>query len=901
MFFCHRLAGKFRRAVLGAFPAALLLGLLASAMSAAHAASQTITFNNPGAQNFGTTPTLTASANSGLGVTFTSSTTWVCTITSGGALTFVTAGTCSITASQPGDTTYSAATAVTQNFYVNAVVPAVPTGVVATAGNAQASVTFTAPVNSGGAAITGYTVRASPGSLTASGPSSPITVTGLSNGTNYIFTVTATNAAGAGSSSGASNSVTPNAGTGPVANTVSATVAYNSSNSAIALSITGTADSVAVAGAPSHGTATASGTRISYTPAAGYSGSDSFTYTATNANGTSAQATVNITVSAAVPAATAVSVVVAYGSSNNAILLNVAGAAASVAVVSAPTHGTATASGAGISYTPVAGYSGADSFTYTATNGSGTSAAATVSITVNPAAPVAGPVTVKVGVNSSSNPIPLNLSGGAASSVAVVSAASHGSATASGAAISYTPVAGFSGSDSFSYTATNAAGTSAAATVTVLVQTRPNPTKDAEVSGLINAQAESASRFAQAQIGNFQSHLESLHQRSRRGGFAATTTGRGRGETSAGGSGETSASTDPATGTSTTDDTRILGRTSRSAASATRQTSGSGSVYGTSGGAPFGSGLDTFVLPQKNSAGSTDALSLLPWSLSSLNLAGKHGDVLSNGLEVWTGGVVSLGRQNDSDTRFTTSGISLGADRRFGDELTVGVGAGFGHERQTIGDNGTRNVGDSYSFVVYGSYQPSEGIFFDGLIGYGTLDFDASRYVSAQDVSAAMSRRGTQWFSSISGGYDYLFGKLLLSNYSRLDVGSSRLKRATESGGGIYNLSYFEQTISTTKLSFGVRGETEVELSSGVAKPYFRVEYQHNFVTPDAARMAYADELYTVYQLAIDGVDRDTLVLGLGGDLMLKKELALGMGYRYSQGSESTRIHTLGFHLKKAF
>ena len=90
----------------------------------------------------------------------------------------------------------------------------------------------------------------------------------------------------------------------PVANAVSATVAYNSSANPITLNITGgTPTSVAVASGASHGTATASGTSITYTPTNGYSGSDSFTYTATNAGGTSAPATVTITVNAAVPGA----------------------------------------------------------------------------------------------------------------------------------------------------------------------------------------------------------------------------------------------------------------------------------------------------------------------------------------------------------------------------------------------------------------------------------------------------------------------------------------------------------------------------------------------------------------------------------------------------------------------
>ena len=87
-------------------------------------------------------------------------------------------------------------------------VPGAPTGVTATAGNAQAKVSFTAPSN-GGSPITFYTVTSSPGGITKSGISSPITVTGLTNGTAYTFTVKATNGVGTGPASSASNSVTP--------------------------------------------------------------------------------------------------------------------------------------------------------------------------------------------------------------------------------------------------------------------------------------------------------------------------------------------------------------------------------------------------------------------------------------------------------------------------------------------------------------------------------------------------------------------------------------------------------------------------------------------------------------------------------------------------------------------
>jgi predicted RNA-binding protein with TRAM domain len=83
-------------------------------------------------------------------------------------------------------------------------VPDAPTGLVATAGNAQVSVAFTIPTNTGGSPITSYVLTSSGGSSTV-GTGSPILFTSLTNDKAYTFTVTAINAAGAGvASSGVS-------------------------------------------------------------------------------------------------------------------------------------------------------------------------------------------------------------------------------------------------------------------------------------------------------------------------------------------------------------------------------------------------------------------------------------------------------------------------------------------------------------------------------------------------------------------------------------------------------------------------------------------------------------------------------------------------------------------------
>ena len=93
-------------------------------------------------------------------------------------------------------------------------VPSDPvTGVVATSGDASASITWQAPRSPGSFAISHFQAVSSPGGRTClvSAPVLSCEVTGLTNGTSYTFTVRALTGAGWSRSSQPSNAVTPEA------------------------------------------------------------------------------------------------------------------------------------------------------------------------------------------------------------------------------------------------------------------------------------------------------------------------------------------------------------------------------------------------------------------------------------------------------------------------------------------------------------------------------------------------------------------------------------------------------------------------------------------------------------------------------------------------------------------
>ncbi len=241
---------------------------------------------------------------------------------------------------------------------------------------------------------------------------------------------------------------------------------------------------VSSASTPTRGTAVINpnGT-IFYTPNAGYLGVDSFTYTVNDGAGGTAMATVNVTIGNRNPVAvndTATTVL------NTAVIISVLtndtdpdAQILAVSSVSTPTRGTTVVNPNGtITYTPSAGYLGADSFTYTINDGAGGAATATVNITIGNRNPVAVNDIASTVINTAVTiPVLANDTDPDAQllTVSSVSTPTRGTAVINAnGTITYTPNTGYLGADSFTYAISDGAGGTATATVNVTVGNR-NP------------------------------------------------------------------------------------------------------------------------------------------------------------------------------------------------------------------------------------------------------------------------------------------------------------------------------------------------------------------------------------------------------------------------------------------
>ena len=642
-----------------------------------------------------------------------------------------------------------------------------------------------------------------------------------------------------GSNGKASYTLTVN-GTPPVTGAVNTSVNAGSADNPLPLNLSEDASFVTVVTQPAHGRVTVSGLRLFYTPARGYTGSDSFTYSAINAAGlTSAPATVTLNVTAVPLALLPAGGTLPQGSAGKSYSQTF-----SVSGGTAPYRWQLSGDlPAGLTFTDgqlsgVPGTAGTSTLTVTTTDAAGSTTQGNYSLTIAAALPVAVDHSASLFAGQSVDvSLTDGASGGPFSAARLLDQPDSALGTAeirsSGSSyqLRFTAAARASGTVSLRYVLTGASGTSQPAQVTLTIATRPDPSRDADVIGMISAQYQAAQNFARAQLRNFGDRLEQLHS------GAVATSGLNGIHFSM-----------PSSGAEHDADKEMWN-------SAWQQQSGT---------------------PLANSG--QPVLPSLPFS--SQNKADK--------LAYWTGGYVDFGGDKAGGIHFshTTVGITTGADYRFTPAFTGGLGIGFGRDVSDIGDDGTRSNGRAFSSALYGSYHPN-GFFIDGLAGHSLLDFDSKRSVSETDAEARGSRSARQVFSSLTTGYEFRSPDSLLSPYARLQYYRTSFDGFSESGAGAFNLAFAPQTVSQVISSAGLRGEHLVPASWGLVKLQGRVEYAQMLNENNSARVGYADVASDTWRMPVFQQSREAVTLGTGIDFLLPYNITPGLSYQGTLGLDA--------------
>ena len=260
--------------------------------------------------------------------------------------------------------------------------------------------------------------------------------------------------------------------------TANAQTVNTNANTVVGIALTGTdpdAQIIAftVLSNPAHGSLTGTAPNLTYTPVAKFTGTDSFTFRVNDGSLNSGAATVTINIPNRAPTANGQTV---NTNANTAVGITLTGTdpdtqAIAFTVISNPAHGSLTGTAPNLNYTPVAKFTGTDSFTFRVNDGSLDSSVATVTINIPNRAPTANSQSVTTNANTA---IGIALTGadpdGQAISFAVVTNPSHGALTGIAPNLTYTPTAGFNGPDSFTFRTNDGSLNSLPVTISITVQ-----------------------------------------------------------------------------------------------------------------------------------------------------------------------------------------------------------------------------------------------------------------------------------------------------------------------------------------------------------------------------------------------------------------------------------------------
>ncbi len=540
-----------------------------------------------------------------------------------------------------------------------------------------------------------------------------------------------------------------------------------------------------------------------------------------------------------------------------------------------------------VSGTPTA--AGAFAFTVNVTDANGQAGTASLTLTVANSAITVTPATLPGGTQGVAYSQRITAAGGIAPySFAVSSGALPTGLTinATTGVIAGTPTG--SGDATFAITVTDSTGgtpSTATITYTLRIVARPNPANDPEVRGLVQAQVNSARRFVDIQVGNFNRRLEGLRRGGGSGGFSNSL--------------RISAS-DHCIDTITAWTNPVCANAGGNAAGgANRQPGG----FGTNPhGGPLTGGAMGGGLLGGGAIGSAEAAD---GTTSAANADGSGGSTASP-LSIWAGGTIRWGDRDEKtgrpSERFESEGVTFGADYRFNPSFAAGIGVGLGRETTDVGRNGSQSEGEAKTLAIYGSHLLGGGLYVDWLAGYQWLDFDLRRYVTLSGAMVNSSRSGRQWFGSVSAGADIESGDWRFTPYARIDAQRGTLNGYTENSGSVFDLTYLDQDVAFTSIGAGAKMDYRIAVENGFFLPRLRLEYQRDIERDSEALVAYFDQLSGPFNgVPLTGYARSRFLMGFGVEMMIGDRTAVDVEYSRRDNSGAGVDQGVLINVKQAF
>ena len=278
--------------------------------------------------------------------------------------------------------------------------------------------------------------------------------------------------------------------------------------------------------------------------------------------------------------------------------------------------------------------------------------------------------------------------------------------------------------------------------------------------------------------------------------------------------------------------------------------------------------------------------------------------ILPEDWALWSEGSVSFGRIGDTSLSsaqdISALGISIGADKKIKNNKVsrfystiYGIALRLGIDEVDIGTYGSKVDTNAISLSIYGTHYLDKSRFIDGVIGASHLNTDLVRKNSGDTDTNNGERDGKQIYGSIKFGREFEHNEFNVIPTGRINISHTRLEGFTESGTEA--LRYDDQDINSLMGSLGVMIDRDYISETSILKPRVNFEYSKDVASNSKAHSYYVSDSSKTYAYKANENTQDIFKGGLGFDFTNEQGLTLSGEFEKKVISNVGYINTVFF------
>ena len=201
--------------------------------------------------------------------------------------------------------------------------------------------------------------------------------------------------------------------------------------------------------------------------------------------------------------------------------------------------------------------------------------------------------------------------------------------------------------------------------------------------------------------------------------------------------------------------------------------------------------------------------------------------------KVWTSGSLTkgktklsldkLGRNNYSNS------LTVGIDKVIKRNIIFGIAISQNSDETAISNLGTKVNSKRKSLSAYGSLQRNKFFFLDSTLGLGILENSITRITDVSNLSSRVigERNVHQIYGSIKLNFIKSFKNFNITNYSRVNYSHNIFKKYTETGNN-QALHFKEQKLIDRSISLGSNIYYDKKIKQNLFSPFFKIDFTEN-------------------------------------------------------------------------